>query len=424
MALACQGGGSHTAFTAGVLDRFFDSETFDDVDVVGISGTSGGAVCALLAWNALVHHDRAEVGRRLEDFWMDNAAKGPAGAVLNTLVLWAAELQNYGLMPSVSPYHTPLSNIGAHQFLRLLRQHVDFEQLEADTDGIHPLLLLGAVDVLSGSFRAFNSRRDRITAESVLASAAIPNLFRSVRVGDGVFWDGLFSQNPPVHDLLATEPDELWVIQINPRERAAEPSTLEEIADRRNELAGNLSLYQELAFIETIDELLESGQLQAGGTYRQIVVRVVEMSPSSLPGRLGATSKLNRDPGFLRRLIAHGRQQADEFLAALAFEDAWRSGDLEPIMARFADEATLVVEAPFTGQGTHTGSAAIRRFVGERLAADVRLDLNHKQVARERVTWSVRVRREGLDDLHGRAEATLVDGRVTVLRLGARPAAD
>ena len=43
------------------------------------------------------------------------------------------------------------------------------------------------------------------------------------------------------------------MIQINPRETGREPKTVAEIADRRNELAGNLSLYQELGFIEKID---------------------------------------------------------------------------------------------------------------------------------------------------------------------------
>ncbi|MGH3232514.1 MAG: patatin-like phospholipase family protein, partial [Streptosporangiaceae bacterium] len=121
----------------------------------------------------------------------------------------------------------------------------------------------------------------------MLASAAIPNLFRAVRLEDGTYWDGLFSQNPPVRELLEVEPDELWVIQINPQQLDAEPTTLAEIADRRNELAGNLSLYQELAFIEKIDQLLESGQLSPETKYKQVVVRVIELSRSGLPGHLG-----------------------------------------------------------------------------------------------------------------------------------------
>ena len=64
------------------------------------------------------------------------------------------------------------------------------------------MLLIGAVDVRSGEFKAFNSRRDRISAEMILASAAIPNLFRSVQIDGASYWDGLFSQNPPVRELV------------------------------------------------------------------------------------------------------------------------------------------------------------------------------------------------------------------------------
>ena len=113
----------------------------------------------------------------------------------------------------------------------------------------------------------------------MLASAAIPTLFRSIHEAGGVYWDGLFSQNPPVRELLDTEPDEIWVIQINAKETAVEPRTILEIADRRNELSGNLSLYQELHFIERIDSLIEDGHLVGGG-YKPITIRIIEMSRS------------------------------------------------------------------------------------------------------------------------------------------------
>ena len=57
IAIACQGGGSHTAFTAGVLERLLGAEELAGYEVVGLSGTSGGAVCALLAWSALLDGD-------------------------------------------------------------------------------------------------------------------------------------------------------------------------------------------------------------------------------------------------------------------------------------------------------------------------------------------------------------------------------
>ena len=142
------------------------------------------------------------------------------------------------------------------------------------------------------------------------------------------------------------------MIQINPRETGHEPKTVAEIADRRNELSGNLSLYQELGFIEKIDQMLDEGHLPRDGKYKQIVVRVIELSRSRLSRSLGTASKLNRDPRFIQDLISHGELRAEEFLAALAFEEAWKSRDPDAVMAFFADDATLVSSAPFPAGGT------------------------------------------------------------------------
>ena len=420
--IACQGGGSYTAFTAGVLKRLLGAGELTGHEVAGLSGTSGGAVCALLAWYALRDGDPVRAGQLLDQFWADNSARGPVEMLVNNWVLWASAWQDLGVAPpAVSPYLSPASVLGADQFCRMLGRQVDFGRIEADSAGEFPVLLIGAVDVLSGRFRTFSSRRDRITASTVLASAAIPNLFRAVKLGDGTYWDGLFSQNPPVRELLDAEPDELWVIQINPQQQDTEPTTLAEIANRRNELAGNLSLYQELAFIEKIDQLLEAGMLRQGGKYKQVAVRVIELPRSSLP-RAHAASKLNRDPLFIQNLITHGEQQAGEFLAALAFERAWADQDADAVMGLFAKDADLVSAPPFTAPGSHRGARQVRQAVRKQLSADVRLDLTHKLVARERVAWTLRARddRPG-PDLQGRAEATFRGGKVTSLRLGPLP---
>jgi NTE family protein len=417
VAIACQGGGSHTAFTAGVLRRLLGAEELAGYEVVGLSGTSGGAVCALLAWSALLEDDPAAAGRLLEAFWSDNSATTPMEQLVNAWVVWAARLEHLVVLPAVSPYDNLGSVAALAEFRHMLERRVDFGRLAAQTDGAGPMLLIGAVDVLSGEFKAFSSRRDKITADMVLASAAIPTLFRSVRVGDGTYWDGLFSQNPPVRELLDASPDELWVVQINPRRWDGEPRTMVEIADRRNELSGNLSLHQELGFIEKINRLLDEGQL-AGGRYRQIVVRLIELARPRLSRSLGTASKLNRDPAFIRDLIAHGEARAAEFLAALAFEAAWRGRDPRAVLARFADDAELVSGPPFPDRGRLRGKAEIGRFVREHLTTDLHVDPTRKQVARDRVTWAVRVARDGGAPVLGLAEAELRAGQVAALRLG------
>ena len=197
VAIACQGGGSHTAFTAGVLKGLLRSGRLQKHEVVALSGTSGGAVCALLTWHHLLEGDVAGAVRALDAFWRDNSATTPHEQVLNNWFLWASNLQNFVATPAVSPYYNPFSALGLEEFRAMLERRVDFDEVEVQPEGSYPVLLVGAVDVLSGQFKAFHSRRDRISAETVLASAAIPTLFRSVRLDGGTYWDGLFSQIRP-----------------------------------------------------------------------------------------------------------------------------------------------------------------------------------------------------------------------------------
>ena len=412
VAIACQGGGSHTAFTAGVLSRLLTADDLDDHRVVGLSGTSGGAVCALLAWSALQEGEPHKARKLLEGFWAGNSASTPMDLAVNAWLVWASTLQSVGLLPSVSPYDLPVN--GLDQFRELLRRWVDFQRIEVDEDARHPLLLIGAVDVLSGRFRAFHSRRDRITADMVLASAAIPTVFPTVHTDGGAYWDGLFSQNPPVRELLESEPDELWVIQINPTERATEPRTILDIADRRNELSGNLSLYQELHVIEKIDQLLADGLL-IGDRYKQVTVRVIELDRPRSSQLLGPTSKLNRDSRFILDLMRQGEHQAEQFLTALAFERAWRRKDVDAVAGFLADDAELESVDPFPEHAGVRGQQL--REVLSTLCRDVRLDLTRKQLTRDLVAWTVRI--DGAESVRrGRVVAEFRHGQLVHLRIG------
>jgi NTE family protein len=421
VAIACQGGGSHTDLTAGVLKGLLRSGRLQENEVVALSGTSGDAVCALLAWHNLLGGAAAGAVKDLDAFWRDNSATAPYERIMNNWVLWENNLQNFVATPMVSPYHNPFATVGIEEFEAMLERRVDFRKVVVQPEDSRPVLLVGAAEVLSGQFKAFHSRRDRISARTILASAAIPTLFRSVRLEGGTYWDGLFSQNPPVKELTDERPDEIWVIQRNPRVTEHEPKTTAEIADRRNELAGNLSSYQKLDFIEKIDQMLEEGLLPRDGKYRQIVVRVIELSRSRLSRSLGTASKLNRDPGFIRDLISHGEVRAGEFLTALASEEAWRSRDHDAVMAFFADDSTLASSAPLPAGGRYANRTQIRSFVTEHLTREIRVDPTRKQIAQNGVTWKVRAPAgDGLANrVEGVAEAVFRGGKIESLRLGA-----
>jgi NTE family protein len=407
IALAFQGGGSHTAFTAGVMARLVERGAFAGHEIVAVSGTSGGAINALLTWSVVRDGRPDRIPGVLGSFWDDNAARGPVERVGNAVLVGAGLAQSLGLAPPLNPYLVPPPFDGRAEFLRLLRRHVDFDTVDVDADARHPRLVLGAVDVRTGAFRAFDSRRDRITPETVLASAAIPTLFRAVHVDGGAYWDGLFSQNPPVAPLLDDDPDELWVVQINPTRRDDEPRTTLDIADRRNELAGNLSLYQELASIEKIDQLLAAGTLTAASGYRQVAVRVLELSRSPVTGLLGAASKLNRDVAFLRDLRRQGADQADVFLAALRVEQVWDAAD--PVALRaLLDGVRVAVEPPF--RAIAADDAVV--------LATVARDVTRKELVGAEATWRVQVPpAPGRPAQQGVLTATFVSDRLVTLDL-------
>lgn len=303
--IACQGGGSHTAFTAGVLQCLMENLP-DQTEVVALSGTSGGAICATLAWDGLVRGNRKLGVRKLQQFWDAMAAREPWDRVANQYLLGVIGLRDVMAMPEVSPYELP--TWGEERFRNMLAQHFDFDELRelAKRPGA-PIIRISAVEVLSGHFELFSG--ENLCVECILASAAIPELYRAVSVPDrGVYWDGLFSQNPPIKDLVRHQIDELWLIQINSSTCLRVPTEAHEIADRRNELAGNLSMEQELRFIEIINREIAKGKLGDTGS------RPVRVERIALDRDLGYRSKLDRRAELLDELRDYGKVKARRFL--------------------------------------------------------------------------------------------------------------
>jgi NTE family protein len=312
VAIACQGGGSHSAFSAGALKRLLAEER-NRYEIVALSGTSGGAICALLVWYALLRDDRGEAIRHLESFWESVSASSPTEQVMNDMLVEAARMQGKVATPMITPYLYP--EWGREALEEALEGIVDFEEIGRLVTASSPKLLVGAVEVHSGEFEVF--RNAEITAEKILASCALPMLFRAVRLGeDEVYWDGLFSQNPPIRDFMrefpdaATKPDEIWLIQISPQRREQEPQSISEILNRRGEMSGNLALHQEIDFVNEINGLLEYLPKEQ---YKHIEVRKIEMLRE-----LDAASKMDRRPSFVGEMFTYGEEQAKEFLKGVS----------------------------------------------------------------------------------------------------------
>src|ERR687887_518346 len=331
VAIACQGGGSHAAFTAGVLSRLLEPPLAERYELTALSGTSGGAMCAALAWAGLVSGGSEDARRRLAGFWRDLEAREPVDVAMNFWSVWFARLP---VTLEMSPYmFEPLAELTLRA---LLERHLVLERLPAPRPA-QPKLLVGATNIQSGERTVFEGRT--LSYDELVASAAVPLLYRAVKAGNALYWDGLFSTNPPVREFtdLAEVPAEIWVVQINPQRRDEEPMNVRDIVDRRNELAGNLSLAQELYFIERVNRLrARHGTLQA--QYKHITIRVVELARE-----LDNASKLDRSAHLIEGLIEHGKERA-----ALFFDERslWPRPDSLPAKAvrpAAASKATDVI---------------------------------------------------------------------------------
>lgn len=347
LAIACQGGGgSHAAFTAGALKKLLEKNLNEKYDPIGFSGSAGGAICATLAWVGLLEAAAGKPGpiyQRLIDFWQANTAMSAWEKALNNFTMEVLRLQDSAIIPSWAA--SPYSQQGTLQSLRsmtprkeyldfqeLLQLHIPFEEIPELVKPDSPRLLLGAANVLSGQFKPFDSKEGEINVEALRASAAIPNLFMAVQIGDGLYWDSLFSENPPISGFLEKDreladpeerPEEIWAILVNPKERNKEPKLAPDIQDRRNELSANLSLFQAVRFVETINKWIEQGMFAAEFIEKKqlkpIKVRFIGISPE-VADNLDYVSKLDREPTFINMLVEEGEKQAQLFWDQLQAE--------------------------------------------------------------------------------------------------------
>jgi len=204
----------------------------------------------------------------------------------------------------------------------------------------HPTLMCSAVDAVTGEFVVFEEacpdpdwRRERwdahpaaVSVKTVLASAAVPPLMPAIRIDKGVghdpqfgeYWDAAFAHNPPIRHLVdrdySMRPDELWVIQIDPELDPDVPTAPCHVVARRFELSSNLSMAAELHWIRQINQWIAQGVLPKEDDFKPIDVARIQMS-KPLARRLDLASSVDRDPAFLRLLIADGDEQAKAFLA-------------------------------------------------------------------------------------------------------------
>jgi NTE family protein len=370
VAIACQGGGMHAAFEVGVLTEILnnideqkkrqDIEDKKRFELVGLSGTSAGALCALMVWYGLARKNgkpgsENKASALLNDFWDKFVACPGVESVLNFLTYTTfraeeAEIPLLGLNapifsgsfdPRGAIYNTItawLPSLGVRQRyfdLDYLLEKACPEFGGIDWENLTTRLLIGASEVVNGLETVFDSdvkkkkqkpeiyywrQRLPLSLKGVAGAGTLPTFRQAELIGDRYYWDGLYSQNPPVREFLRGSveeaPDELWILRINPQQWPEhwpeEPKTNAEIKDRQNELMGNLSLHKELDFILNVNDWVKRYK-DFAKDHKQVIVRTIKIKQETVD-KLRYSSKFNRSATLTNQLRDEGRQVARDWL--------------------------------------------------------------------------------------------------------------
>lgn len=307
LSLALQGGGSFGAFTWGVLDRLLKEESlaFDM-----ISGTSAGAINAVILADGLAEGGPPAARERIERFWrrISDAAvltrfgQGVAGfAAIDAFELSTRLMSPYQFNPLD---FNPLRDI--------LAEMVDFARLRAAS----PVrLLIAATRVKDGRLRLF--REDEITLDAVLASACLPLIHHAVEIDGEWYWDGGFSANPPLRQLVIdTKASEILLVQVTPQLRQNLPRSSIEIYRRVCQITFNSLLQKEVDALGDLAELCRREGVFRSPFCRKLQrLRLHHITAGEPADILEQANALDLDWRFLSRLKESGHEAAEGWLA-------------------------------------------------------------------------------------------------------------
>jgi NTE family protein len=328
--LALQGGGSHGAFTWGVLDRLLEEEW---LEIAAISGTSAGAMNAAVLADGWTAGGADGAREALDKYWrhVSRAAafsplqRSPLDRLMGRWTLDTSPAYIFTDLMSrlLSPYD--LNPLGLNPLRQVLAESIDFERLARS-----PIkLFITATRVRTGRGRIF--RNAEITADVLLASACLPTMFRAVEIDGEPYWDGGFAGNPTITPLIReSDAHDTIFVQINPTDRPDAPRSASEILNRLNEISFNSALMKELRMIALLRQAADPG---SGEGARWAEMRTHRIMSETL-AELGASSKLNAEWEFVLMLRNEGRSAASQFIETHGADIGKRStADLDILLA-------------------------------------------------------------------------------------------
>jgi NTE family protein len=310
--LALQGGGSHGAFTWGVLDRLLEEPW---LEIVGISGTSAGAMNAAVLADGWTEGGSEGARAALDAYWKRVSRAGAFSPLQRTPYdrltgRWTLDSSPVfiamDLMTRIfSPYD--LNPRGINPLRDILAESIDFTRLARSPIKV----FITATNVRTGRGHIF--RNPDITADVLLASACLPTMFQAIEIGGEPYWDGGFAGNPTITPLVReTEAHDSILVQINPRERPSTPRSAAEILNRLNEISFNSALMKELRMIALLREVADPGRGEGARWAGMRTHRIM----TEMMSDLGYSSKLNAEWEFLTMLRTEGRRATSEFIDA------------------------------------------------------------------------------------------------------------
>lgn len=311
--LALQGGGSHGAFTWGVLDRLSED---DRLHYEAISGTSAGAMNGALFAVGMNKGDPAEARRLMGEFWRQMSSQNVYSPFQPTWLdrMWGNH--NLDMSPvynamdmfsrMASPYQfNPFDFNPLREVLAGLIQDTDIKKADL------PRLYVSATDVLEGRLKVFSGQD--VGIDALIASSCLPFLYQAVEVAGRAYWDGGYMGNPTLYPLIhSCQSRDIVIVQINPLHRAEVPQSPNAIIDRMNEISFNSTMMRELRSLRLINQLLADGHLSEDSGLRPVYIHRIEAELEMAD--LTASSKMNTDWSLLEKLFHMGRETADRWL--------------------------------------------------------------------------------------------------------------
>ena len=282
--LILQGGGSLGAFACGVFKAFVKNNIKIDI----VAGTSiGGVNASIIAGSKEQNPENS-----LEQFWLELAEGNTNRYFYPSFIDWffcgltyplTAEINysknitksqvkslstfyksaffgnNKVFIPRWDPvfalkdpeYFTPekWTYLYDHSpLIKTLEKYVDFNKLKPNTN-FNSRLIITAVNVLTAEPLAFDSFKQQITAEHILATTAYPNYyFQWIEVKKGVYaWDGSLLSNTPLREVIDASPTNdkrIFLVENYPKNIDNLPANLFEVEHRtRNILFSDKTMH-------------------------------------------------------------------------------------------------------------------------------------------------------------------------------------